>query len=79
MHVPGRIAPGFTFGAALSNSTRERPSALFPVTTLLIGLISLAMRFLPSALATQHWHWYWYCYRSTVRFSISISASKPSV
>jgi hypothetical protein len=37
MHVPGRIAPGLTFGAALSNSTRDLPLASLPVTTRRIG------------------------------------------
>jgi len=35
--VPGRIAPGLTLGAALSNSTRERPRSSLPVTTRRIG------------------------------------------
>src|SRR5262245_11984574 len=43
MHVPGRIAPGFTLGAALSYSTRERPCASLPVTTRRIGLILSVM------------------------------------
>jgi hypothetical protein len=38
MHVPRLMAPGLTFGAALSNTTHERPCASFPVTTRLIGL-----------------------------------------
>src|SRR5262252_8893346 len=39
MQVPLLIAPGLTLGAALSNSTRERPLASLPVTTRRIGLI----------------------------------------
>jgi tripartite-type tricarboxylate transporter receptor subunit TctC len=38
MQVPRLIEPGFTLGAALSNNTQERPSALLPVTTRRIGL-----------------------------------------
>jgi len=37
MQVPRTIAPGLTFGAALSNKTPERPCASFPVTTRRIG------------------------------------------
>src|SRR3954466_9210916 len=37
MPVPGRIAPGFTLGAALSYTTHERPCASWPVTTRRIG------------------------------------------
>jgi hypothetical protein len=37
MHVPGRIAPGLTLGAALSNNTRDLPLASLPVTTRRIG------------------------------------------
>src|SRR3978361_2121915 len=43
MQVPGRIAPGFTFGAALSYRTFERPCASLPVTTRRMGLISFAI------------------------------------
>src|SRR5215468_12631444 len=38
MQVPRTIAPGLTLGAALSNSTHERPCASLPVTTRRIGL-----------------------------------------
>src|SRR4029078_9421915 len=41
MHVPRLIAPGLTFGAALSNSTHDRPCASLPVTTRRIGFGSL--------------------------------------
>src|ERR1044071_8312663 len=41
MQVPRLIAPGLTFGAALSNSTQERPWASLPVTTRRIGFGSL--------------------------------------
>src|ERR1051325_3506159 len=41
MQVPRLIAPGLTFGAALSNSTQERPCASLPVTTRRIGFGSL--------------------------------------
>src|ERR1700733_8990771 len=37
MQVPRLIAPGLTFGAALSNSTPERPYSSLPVTTRRIG------------------------------------------
>src|SRR5258706_2117395 len=37
MPAPGLTAPGLTFGAAPSKSTRERPCASFPVTTRRIG------------------------------------------
>src|SRR4051812_172915 len=37
MPALGLTAPGFTLGAALSQSTRERPSAALPVTTRRIG------------------------------------------
>jgi hypothetical protein len=43
MQVPGRIAPGLTFGAALSNSTRDLPFASLPVTTRRIGFVLSAM------------------------------------
>src|SRR5580693_3114185 len=43
MQVPLLTAPGLTFGAALSNSTRERPCASLPVTTRRIGLTGSAM------------------------------------
>lgn len=38
-----RIGPGLASGAALSNSTRERPRSSFPVTTRRIGFIGLDM------------------------------------
>src|SRR5580704_9391571 len=37
MQVPRLIAPGLTFGAALSNNTPERPYSSLPVTTRRIG------------------------------------------
>src|SRR5712691_6855275 len=43
MQVPRTIAPGLTLGAALSNSTRERPAASLPVTTRRIGLMASVM------------------------------------
>src|SRR6266404_7598207 len=43
MQVPRLIAPGFTLGAALSNSTHERPCVSFPVTTRRIGFTSSAI------------------------------------
>src|SRR5258707_3891782 len=43
MQVPRLIAPGFTLGAALSNSTQERPCVSFPVTTRRIGFTSSAI------------------------------------
>src|ERR1700752_1182933 len=43
MQVPLLTAPGLTLGAALSNSTRERPCASLPVTTRRIGLIGSGM------------------------------------
>src|SRR5215831_3177638 len=46
MQVPLLTAPGLTLGAALSNSTRERPRASMPVTTRRIGLIGSGMGFL---------------------------------
>jgi len=45
MQVPGRIAPRLTFGAALSNSTRDLPFASLPVTTRRIGLTLSVMFF----------------------------------
>jgi hypothetical protein len=45
MQVPGRMAPGLTFGASLSQSTQERPCASLPVTTRRIGLILLLIAF----------------------------------
>src|SRR5690348_4209508 len=41
MLVPFWNGLALTFGAALSNSTRERPCASLPVTTRRIGLMSL--------------------------------------
>jgi len=52
MQVPRLIAPGLTFGAALSNSTPERPRSSLPVTTRLIGLGSSAMRLVSTDRAT---------------------------
>jgi len=46
MQVPLLTAPGLTLGAALSNSTRERPFASLPVTTRRIGLIGSSIGFL---------------------------------
>src|ERR1700722_2428684 len=46
MQVPRLTAPGLTFGAALSNSTRERPLASLPVTTRRIGLTGSGMEVL---------------------------------
>ena len=43
MQVPGRIAPGFTLGAALSNRTFDLPRASLPVTTRRIGLMASVM------------------------------------
>jgi len=43
MQVPRTIAPGLMLGAALSNSTRERPCASLPVTTRRIGLGACAI------------------------------------
>src|SRR5258708_34764227 len=43
MQVPRLMAPGLTLGAALSNSTRERPCASLPVTTRRIGFIPSGM------------------------------------
>src|SRR5262245_41611264 len=47
MQVPRTTAPGSTLGAALSNSTCERPWASFPVTTRLIGLGASVMATFP--------------------------------
>src|SRR5438270_592576 len=47
MPALGLTAPGFTFGAALSKSTRERPCASLPVTTRRIG-------FSPRAIGPQY-------------------------
>jgi len=52
MHVPRLIAPGLTLGAALSNSTQDRPWASLPVTTRLIGLGSFAIARASFSLAT---------------------------
>src|SRR3954463_10338618 len=49
MQVPRLMAPGLTLGAALSNSTRERPCASLPVTTRRIGFIPAGMAFLPGS------------------------------
>src|ERR1700756_5206190 len=49
MQVPLLIAPGLTLGAALSNSTRERPFASLPVTTRRIGLMGSGMDVLVQA------------------------------
>src|SRR5882672_5574977 len=46
MQVPRTTAPGLTLGAALSNSTRERPRASLPVTTRRIGFTLSGMGFL---------------------------------
>jgi hypothetical protein len=43
MQVPRLMAPGLTFGAALSSRTHDRPRASVPVTTRLIGLGSSAI------------------------------------
>src|SRR4029077_9025610 len=43
MRVPRLIAPGLTLGAALSNSTHDRPRSSLPVTTRRIGFSSSAI------------------------------------
>jgi hypothetical protein len=43
MQVPRLMAPGLTFGAALSSRTHDRPRASLPVTTRLIGFGSSAI------------------------------------
>ena len=43
MPVPGRIAPGFAFGAALSKSTRDLPCSSLPVTTRRMGFNGVEM------------------------------------
>src|SRR5258707_12142820 len=45
MQVPRLIAPGLTLGAALSNSSHDRPPSSLPVTTRRIG-------FSPSAIGS---------------------------
>src|SRR6185369_16034629 len=52
MQVPRLIAPGLTFGAALSNSTHDRPCASLPVTTRRIGFSSsdIAIPCIPSGV-----------------------------
>jgi hypothetical protein len=45
MQVPRLMAPGLTFGAALSKRTHDRPWASLPVTMRLIGLGSAAIVF----------------------------------
>src|SRR5712671_5937628 len=47
----GATAPGFTFGAGPSKSTRERPSASVPVTIRRIGfIVRLIFAILPVAV-----------------------------
>jgi hypothetical protein len=43
------IVPGLTFGAALSNSTHDRPYSSLPVTTRRIGFGSLSIAISPCA------------------------------
>src|SRR6185312_2824387 len=56
MQVPLLIAPGLTFGAALSNSTHERPCSSLPVTTRRIGFSSSAIQFSCFAFARGRYH-----------------------